>query len=254
MSNVRFDLSELVDRLGADRRYQAVIKAIYLLKTWYQTRADLQNSKEALDASLQLAAVTQGEEGSISSDTMATMNALQSSAILFYCRAVHSKPASPKYRVDITEGMDSEQRKKYREVTSLRDKVIAHHGYGTNEVGGDWLRDRVTIQFFPDKARLTYHYIAKGSQAPVMNALNELVREGLSLVAKKQASQERTVASLLVELLNSDVHFKGIFERCVFDEKAFAPDGRFDGVTKPGDRLHVTWPVGKGSDNDPPAT
>jgi hypothetical protein len=236
------DLTELIQRTEGDRRYKPFATEVRILWAAYAARADLDAAKEALDEVYRLTVPPAGRGTTeLGTSAMATLSALMNNAILLYCRATHSKSTSGRFAVGVERGMSEELRRNHKLITSLRDKVIAHHGHGDQEMGGPWIKDRITVAISETKATVRYWYLTIGVRSDVRDGLAPLIEHAQKVVVEKAEAGQAKVAFAARDLLQADPHFRSILDACEFHEEVFFGNVEFERIKRLGDRQHMAW-------------
>jgi hypothetical protein len=219
-----FDLTLLADQLRVDRRHDALVKAIDLVAGANSVRLDLD---EAANALANVRALLDGSVGPIAPERLPWLiEALQTHAVMLYCRATHTQPADRRLATGPGK-LDQAQREARRHVTNLRDKVIAHFGEGGDQPQGNWVADRVVLQTEP-VVHCSFPTARAGYKAHILNDL-------ALLVAIAQAHCEKVFGARCdevlrrIELARQDPAFDAKLEAHGFDEQSFFGASRSPG-------------------------
>lgn len=136
-----------------------------------------------------LAELKQAEAGS-SNLSPHVAGALLVHAIVTYARASHSKPIS-RWMADATSAFNDDEKAMHRKIVALRDKCIAHFGFGD-----DWNDERVIYKLDGDQLGVTTVHRRSSHRTEIAIKLDVVANKAarhLSLIATNRASELLTV-------------------------------------------------------------
>lgn len=228
----QYDLTEAFAGVAInDPRLGPVVQALRSLEAVTAIHADLREANGAMDTAARLAPGLADADEHPQDQLIA--EALFVHALMLYCRAVHSSSKTRK-RMDVVGSFSPEVLRAHREVTALRDGVIAHYGPGASYPGGGhWTQDRVVLHRQAHGFALSYPSLRAATKGSVNQALITVIEAATERVLAYGTEKQNRLMLVLRERFASDASVKGLLEAHHFDEVAFFgkpnPPGSEDG-------------------------
>lgn len=168
-----FDLSSVKEKLKAFRDFNNLVKAI---ERYEATQSVLKELRDVLETLETISDIQENPEF-----RKLYSAALTTHALVTYCRACHSK-ADARFNVGVTKQYTVDQRTKHKTVTDIRDRVIAHHGFPSEQKGKEWATERAVLIITGDKQKKQFVFSRANYLGSVLMDLHELVSVAIPTV------------------------------------------------------------------------
>jgi hypothetical protein len=179
-----YDLTKALDELKRAGANSALIKGIRKFHAVTSVKIDLITTTESVDE-LQ-------DTLRLSGNTRRVASALFLHAVVTYSRATHTNTSS-RYNVGVTGAYDKEQLAQHKAITDLRDKCIAHFGYGV-----EWNDERAILRTENGMNAVTSAHMRSTYNDSVLASFNDLLSVALPHVTGLEVAR----GTELVELMN----------------------------------------------------
>jgi hypothetical protein len=218
-----FDLVAALPDLDAVPEYKELGTAIRKLRSLYAVMPDLETARSAIDLLMSMPP-GKHEPHSLAKKNTLIADSLFTNAVISYCRAVHTPAASDRWRVIKDTHLSSEERKQHRLITELRDKVVAHHGYGESHPEVPWLKDTLTFRVSPGRLSIRGAWIRLNTSIPATEALNLLTARALARAQELEPAMRNAVGEAFAKADQGGGAFREIVTRTKFDGPTFFGD------------------------------
>jgi hypothetical protein len=227
-----FDLSVAFAKFSMkDGPFAPLVRSLRNLEASLAIRKDLEEAKEAIDAA---GSISQPIEG----PKYVMIEALFVHALMLYCRATHSG-TKVRNRIDVIGGFTPEQKLAHKEITSLRDTVIAHYGTGESQSGGPWIKDHVVFHRDYFEFKFSYPQMRAATKGKVTSALYDLIQASHQRMLDYGTAKQHELAASIRAAMDRDKQFLELVERHPFSEEVF-----FGMARPPGPSSRFIVPAG----------
>src|ERR1700692_551877 len=185
-----FDLSAaLINVPIQDPRYGAVVRSLRNIEAVSAILADLREAKQALELAGKMS--PEPQKSPIAGDGPLLSEALFVHALMLYCRALHSS-TKHRHKIDVLGRYNSDQRRKHKSITNLRDTVIAHYGTGGDAHPVPWITDHVVLRLDDQTGSIGFSYPHRRAalKADTSEALIELVEVSIGCMIQSGTEKQ----------------------------------------------------------------
>ncbi len=217
------DLKAVYERLKTEKQYAGVCIQIQQLWSLYAIQADLDFARGAITQLMKIGPSEDGHRQATSEAEAAIFDSLLVNAVISYCRAAVSDAASERFSMLGDRHLKGDRKAQHKLVVDLRNKVLAHHGYGEFHPETPWLRDALVFRVTETLIRVRGVYIRLNTSKDVMVALDSVTTAALAQCAELEVKFREVLSTTLLSL-GRDEEFVATIKECVFDGPTFFGD------------------------------
>jgi hypothetical protein len=253
--HTRYDLAAALPALIATGRYGALVEHVERAIWTGSAHEDLSAARDALRLLRRLTKEVGFDERFEERERPTMAGALFSHAIILYARATHTRPVQGERNAWFGEGqLKGENRRVHKEVTGLRDKVVAHFGRGKHLAEGPIVKETLVLRPAERGVFLTFYSSRAQNRGALAASFLALTEEVLALAYNAtQARYAEIGAELKNAALAGDRELLALLNRFPFDPSAYSMHPDWQRQVEDEGGIGTWWFPGVQRKPDPPA-